>query len=398
MVHSWSILGPFLDPRLDTAWLSWSVMDPSVLYLNSSHTIAVLDIPTSLEVASGGIGRTFSSTPPVEPYVTPEPKGKKREVFLARIPPREIQYHQRVQLAITRALQSVHECQLRTRWYLPRLLDDDTEEGENMATGVCHDGEMSFLPVVLSLLPNYFNSVFRVQNVLVCHQSSTLTSLCTNDGTSFVIPGESTFIWSSIENALDVLSDFFKNNETSLELDLVVMDPPWANRSVRNARKYSTMDEQEADPFDQALQLVDSYLAERGHVAIWITNKLAIRHRVCASMQEREFVLIEEWFWTKITTKGEPVTPLDGLWRRPYEVMLLFKREALDCVPLNRFLFAVPDLHSRKPNLKSMFDVLLSPQKVLELFARNLTSSWWSIGNEVLKFQNSRLWSTTEQT
>ncbi|KAJ9654402.1 hypothetical protein H2198_006564 [Neophaeococcomyces mojaviensis] len=373
-------------------------MERCVSYLSDSRTIFVLDIPSSIEIANGRGRRLSSSPPPVEPYVTPEPKGKKREAFLKKLPPREIQYHETIQLAIKKALQSFHDHQNPVQWCFPRLLDSHAESAEQKATAVRHREQRPFPPVVLSSLPSHFNSLSEIQNVLVCHESQTPTDLFICDDTSFFIPQNSTFIWSSIESALQVLDDFTQKSRTGPKFDLILMDPPWSNRSVRKARTYSTMEVQEADPFEQALQLVDSYSNQHSYVAIWVTNKLAISQRVRASMQEREFVLAEEWIWTKVTTKGEPVTPLSGLWRKPYEVMFLFKHRSPFCIPSHRFIFAVPDLHSRKPNLKSMFDTLLGPQKVLELFARNLTSSWWSFGDEVLKYQDSKLWSNIEHT
>lgn len=105
-----------------------------------------------------------------------------------------------------------------------------------------------------------------------------------------------------------------------------------------------------------------------------------------------KFTVVEEWIWIKVTTKGEPVTRLDGVWRRPYEILLVFRHGSYCSTPLRRYMFAVPDIHSRKPNLKEMFSKLIQPTNVLELFARNLTSGWWCTGNEVLEFQRQGAW------
>jgi len=59
-----------------------------------------------------------------------------------------------------------------------------------------------------------------------------------------------------------------------------------------------------------------------------------------------------------------------------------------------RVLVGVPDLHSRKPNLKSIFEQVMKKEKyeALEVFARNLTAGWWGWGDEVLKFQSEEYW------
>ncbi|KAF7870038.1 hypothetical protein EAF04_004822 [Stromatinia cepivora] len=59
-----------------------------------------------------------------------------------------------------------------------------------------------------------------------------------------------------------------------------------------------------------------------------------------------------------------------------------------------RILIGVPDLHSRKPNLRFLFGQLLGVQdyKGLEIFARNMTAGWWGWGNEVLRFQGDGAW------
>ncbi|KAJ8060124.1 hypothetical protein OCU04_010476 [Sclerotinia nivalis] len=64
-------------------------------------------------------------------------------------------------------------------------------------------------------------------------------------------------------------------------------------------------------------------------------------------------------------------------------------------IPIKRrILIGVPDLHSRKPNLRFLFGQLLGVQdyKGLEIFARNMTAGWWGWGNEVLRFQGDGAW------
>jgi N6-adenosine-specific RNA methylase IME4 len=61
-----------------------------------------------------------------------------------------------------------------------------------------------------------------------------------------------------------------------------------------------------------------------------------------------------------------------------------------------KVIIGVPDLHSRKPNLKKLLEDMMGTREdeyeALEIFARNLIAGWWSWGNEVLKFQSPEHW------
>jgi N6-adenosine-specific RNA methylase IME4 len=110
----------------------------------------------------------------------------------------------------------------------------------------------------------------------------------------------------------------------------------------------------------------------------------------------------------KTTISGEPVTSLDGLWRKPYEILLLGRAPGsrLEAVRnleeeevVQRVIFGVPDLHSRKPCLKEIIEGLSIIEKrgmVLEVFARCCIAGWWSWGNEVLKFAWDGYWDENE--
>ena len=124
--------------------------------------------------------------------------------------------------------------------------------------------------------------------------------------------------------------------------------------------------------------------------------------------------LVAEWTWLKVTDRGEPVFDLDGFYRKPWERLLIARRRgesrsrngsdgaAIESGTIQhpikpRIIVAVPDVHSRKPNLRPLFGDLLQPGfSALEVFARNLTAGWWSWGDEVLRFQESRHWTSEE--
>ncbi|KAF2461173.1 MT-A70-domain-containing protein [Lineolata rhizophorae] len=142
-------------------------------------------------------------------------------------------------------------------------------------------------------------------------------------------------------------------------------------------------------------------------VAVWITNSYHSRQAVVGKyglFEKWHVEFVEEWVWVKVTTSGEPVCPADGKYRLPWEVCLMGRRmkepktideinaaAAASCGKYRqikrRFIIAVPDVHSRKPCLKSLVEPLLQKDyRALECFARYLVEGWWSWGDEAIKF------------
>jgi len=106
--------------------------------------------------------------------------------------------------------------------------------------------------------------------------------------------------------------------------------------------------------------------------------------------------VLSEWIWLKVAASGEPLYDIESCWRKPWERLLVAgakgsrKRPGLSP---RRVLVAVPDVHSRKPCLRPLFDELFPPgYKALEVFARNLTAGWWGWGEDVLHYQHARYW------
>ena len=160
-------------------------------------------------------------------------------------------------------------------------------------------------------------------------------------------------------------------------------------------------------------------MAEGGLIGAWVTNKPAIREMILGTgdgtggglFGEWGVRLVEEWVWVKVTVTGEPVLELGSVWRRPWEVLLVGRkagkgedgvmeeegnRDGEEEGVKRRVVLAVPDLHSRKPCLKGLFEGAMGLKEGeyegLEIFARNLTKGWWSWGDEVLKFQADEHW------
>lgn len=187
--------------------------------------------------------------------------------------------------------------------------------------------------------------------------------------------------------------------------DLVLLDPPWPNRSAKRKGAYEQVG---GMPHVKKMLLgmdIEAYLEHNALVGIWITNKEALREHVLGTgglFERWNIGLIEEWIWVKTTTHGEPMFDLDGVWRKPYEILLLGRAApnawtimAHAPVVKKRVIAAVPDLHSRKPCLKELLDSHMPDPldyAALEIFPRYLVAGWTSWGNEALKYNWARYW------
>ncbi|KAI8903438.1 MT-A70-domain-containing protein [Powellomyces hirtus] len=201
-------------------------------------------------------------------------------------------------------------------------------------------------------------------------------------GHSYIIPAQSSFIMSDLAKAPRLLN-------TLDPFDLIVMDPPWPNKSVRRAGQYGDI-----DVYDLFQIPLKNLLASGGYVAVWVTNKLKFHKFVREKLFPSWGVQwVSEWYWIKVTTKGQWVIDPDSVHRKPYEVLIIGRSpSSLDehPIPEKRAICTVPSKqHSRKPFLDDVLAPYLpsNPRK-LELFARNLLPKWTSWGNQVLKFND----------
>lgn len=228
---------------------------------------------------------------------------------------------------------------------------------------------------------------------------------------SISIPPLSTVVQGKIADTLHVVHVYAPLGA----FGLILMDPPWPNRSAKRKGSYSiSTDTHQLQ--DLLLSLpIPELLSQDGLVGVWVTNKKAFRGLLldpCGVFDLWGLRLVEEWLWVKTTKEGEPICELGSVWRRPWEVLLVGRRKgeekggdgdrAGDGSVKRRVIFGVPDLHSRKPSLKEVFERLrrygdedfggVEEGEPLEIFARSATKGWWSWGDEVLKFQDKEAW------
>lgn len=343
-----------------------AAISPSILFCNEDRSVILIDGPKSIEDAQflkpedasrcGKRRRLISSNPPKEPFKTPEPKqslpNPSAAAALAELSAAS---------AVEDALRVLNEL-YSGPWCLPRIhaVQETNVDG--------HERDKKRKAEALDALDDVLSGP--------------------------VIAEESARFQGTISTER---SRFLKEAPT---FHLILMDPPWPNRSVRRKRgSYNIAND--LDEIHSTLSLIPiaSHLAREGLVAVWITNKASVLELLTSPrgmFAEWGLELVDEWTWLKVTTAGEPVVDVNSAWRKPWERLLIAKRRGAGMPKLpsrRRVIVSVPDLHSRKPNLRSIFEDILPPgYRGLEIFARNLTAGWWSWGDEVLKFQQPEHW------
>lgn len=388
-----------------------------ILFANGDKTVVLLDLPMSIAFAQylepSPIPRQLlSCKPQTAPYPSNDPKHENaRQRLLSTTSASDRVYHEEVQSLIRQSLHEIHSSYLGP-WCLERQVFDDSPTQNSLCHGRSrppsphqkHEAER-LPPLILSLSLTEVRNLQSLGDSMAVNFFHEETRLKIADRI-FRIPPISAFLLSDVTLPPDLFSAFVKSllqdsdDPATGVFDLVVVDPPWTNRSVRRSQNYATSEDQIDDPFDAIEFVFEEHVAIGGVVAIWITNKELIRTKVVQKLRQRGFEFLEEWIWLKVTAEGEPITPLEGLWRHPYEICLIFRywrcSGSLCSLPRRRILVACPDLHSRKPSLKQLTELLFSELQLkwcLEIFARNLTAGWVSWGKEALKYANEQAWS-----
>ncbi|KAL4236193.1 Methyltransferase-like protein 4 [Mactra antiquata] len=222
----------------------------------------------------------------------------------------------------------------------------------------------------------------------------------------YIVPHCSSFLMTDIHNLKIFSKDLGR-------YDLIVMDPPWENKSVKRKKMYYTLDNEML--LDMPL---DELMLPGCVLVVWVTNKQ--KHiKFVQDELFRKFGIeyIGRWYWLKVTKSGECVFDLNYQHKKPYETLIIGKLRKPCChgnrvnehinkvdvtnddilcachsiqVPDNQVLISVPcSLHSKKPPLTDVLTQYLPENaRYLELFARNLQPNWTSWGNEVLLHQN----------
>ncbi|KXT09147.1 hypothetical protein AC579_5824 [Pseudocercospora musae] len=441
-------------------------MASAIIWQNNEKDVTVLDLPRSISEAQGDSGHPFTdilrSTRPLDkPYATNEPASEKARAKLRGNTVDET-LHAEYRDLLQQALKQVREHH-NDIWCHPRPFASDHDHArpakkrklsDGVGDPIASDDAILANPVDADLSPDFLEKVTNLKAgnstsrlhakaggcaQVVNHQHgeraftwnsaspARLELTCGNEKHNFHVPPSSTAFLGDCSEARLFRSEVRRqaqDQDSARHFDFVLLDPPWPNRSVKRSRKTPGTAYHTVSTLDDVYNLLvsmdlDMLMAEDCLVGIWITNKAAIRDLVLNEaygiFATWGIKLEEEWLWLKMTTSGEPITPIDSAWRKPYEVLLLGRkqRRGLVCqatistsgehanidrddkvamsasVCMRRVFISVPDLHSRKPCLKQLIEPIMTDPKnyrALEVFARHLVAGWWSWGNECLRF------------
>ena len=412
--------------------------EDALIYQSADRSITLLDIPRSISLAQGTqslpfTAQIFSSKPPQVPYPSIEPTTERGKVNLQNMRHEANPSATFPEVLLRQALEIISDVNHGVWYFERKLLDPEAAElnnnrkskrenagPTNIIDSIRHD--QSYLvddkadetlslggfhdPVKLDasecLTGQRAPVAWRIRNRVV-HNSCSQPVFLHPEGRGQIphiltVPPHASFFLSKIDQnsslafSMGALTMFPESGDTAGrgQFDFILLDPPWENRSAKRASKYATM--QESNPMEALQMTLGQHIGPDGLVACWITNKPKVRDQALSYFENWDVELVEEWAWLKITTNGEPVTEIEGLWRKPYEILLIGRKSKQNSGkihgdPPKRVIVGVPDLHSRKPNLKALVEPMFPTQyRALEIFARNLTAGWWAWGDEVLKY------------
>jgi N6-adenosine-specific RNA methylase IME4 len=382
----------------------------ALLYVSDDREIFLIDIPRSIAEAQG-TSEAFSEKrlkafkPPIsEPWPDTEPKSDKAMANVRkRLVNSDVRWEEEIRDGVSRALKVVRQNH-KGPWCESRLISPRPETDpskflsgfvksleSNSAT--CFHSSSTDLSWKPWSNPSYMNTS-RTSQVLNLKDK--------NEEVRWYIPPNSSFSLLSLPYVSPLptpMSGF----------ELIVLDPPWSNRSARRRGAYATTALKDVRDMLEKLHL-ERYLAPQNvTVAMWATNSTNSHALTKQFLEDLGLVVYEEWLWIKITDQGELVLPVDGVWRKPWETLYIGRASPnLSLVDSSesevetnqtqfrrRFIFATPEEHSRKPCLQQIYEMVLNLPKDyigLEVFARNLVAGWHSWGNEALLFNWEEYW------
>ncbi|KAM9303885.1 N(6)-adenine-specific methyltransferase METTL4 isoform 2-T2 [Morus bassanus] len=152
------------------------------------------------------------------------------------------------------------------------------------------------------------------QDLLSCvtENSSDCAKIVVLMGQKYLVPPKSSFLLSDI-SCLQPLLNYKK------KYDVIVIDPPWENKSVKRSNRYSHLSSWQIKQIP-----VPALAAPNCLVVTWVTNRQKHLQFVKDELYPHWCVkTLAEWHWVKITRAGEFVLPLDSLHKKPYEVLVL---------------------------------------------------------------------------
>uniref|UniRef100_A0A8C3W9D9 Methyltransferase 4, N6-adenosine n=1 Tax=Catagonus wagneri TaxID=51154 RepID=A0A8C3W9D9_9CETA len=148
----------------------------------------------------------------------------------------------------------------------------------------------------------------------IVENNSSFTKMITLMGQKYLLPPKSSFLLSDISCIHPLLN-------CGKTYDVIVVDPPWQNKSVKRSNRYNYL-----SPLQIKQIPISKLAAPNCLVVTWVTNRQKHLRFVKEELYPSWSVeIVAEWHWVKITSSGEFVFPLDSPHKKPYEVLILGK-------------------------------------------------------------------------
>jgi len=147
----------------------------------------------------------------------------------------------------------------------------------------------------------------------------------------YFIPPSGTFYLTDVKNlsSFSAISGF----------DIIYIDPPWKNKSVKRSRKYGTTEMTILEDLN-----IPALRSEIGFIVIWITNNSRVEKYVTGVMEKYQLVKKSCWTWIKLAASGETVYPLDNPHKTPSERLLFFGPQSGKEIPERSGFFKSPKI------------------------------------------------------
>ncbi|CAF9903748.1 MAG: hypothetical protein GOMPHAMPRED_000527 [Gomphillus americanus] len=405
------------------------------LFCSEDGSLHIIDIPLSIALSQHlesnvqSLNKIASVSAPTEPYASTEPNSEKaRANLLDRIDAETLERNERNAAFVCEGLHRIKELHSGP-WLSARFLDptitalnlpdsrnreDHTKQPRNSYRNdiaVTKARPQKILNLDHTIKDTaWMNSDLRRR--IVYNPTNLATRVVAGEEHVHLnIPPCSAFyvgkiIPSSIGHFLESAKALYPEPSMTAapgQFDIILMDPPWPNRSIARGRHYSVFDQRNhnQDTLAAINSMLPQMLAPNGVLAVWVTNKASTNQRVVQIFEENGIEMIEEWIWLKVTSNGEPVLPINGMYRQPWETCLVGRRnissDDLGHEVKRKLIVACPELHSRKPWIGSMLAEVYGIQqpgelRKLEIFARCVTASWCAWGDEATKFNDNKWW------
>ncbi|CAL1532434.1 unnamed protein product [Lymnaea stagnalis] len=180
--------------------------------------------------------------------------------------------------------------------------------------------------------------------------------LCKVEDHDFIIPGRSSFLTSSFQQ-------FLTRGHQLITVeggyDLIVIDPPWTNKSVKRKKSYNMIDEEDL----KQIPLQD--LAKvNGLICVWVTNNESLLQFVKDELFPHWSVAwVANWIWIKVTRYGEPICQINTHHKKPYEQIIIGRVQSS-----KQNLSSIScDKNQRTSNREDFFRQSQNPQICVEL-------------------------------